>query len=105
MTKNVKLTQNYIDNVYKPALAKGIFRENDKHFIHIVPPTLISDQEFYKKSEVIADPDNVPIYDSTECTNIIRTQAIEYYGCNCGEVINMRNEVVDTLARIVEEVI
>ena len=103
MTKNVRLTQHYINNIWKsPNGLKGKLCINGKAFFH-VPPTARAEGESYKSTEIVADPNNVPIYDLRG--DILRTEIVESYGCNEGEVIIMPNAVVDSLVGIVEEVI
>lgn len=102
MTKNVKLTQDYINNTLNPLLAKGLKFINGEHFIHVPDNQLTVEGESYKQDELIADPNNVPIYDIDG--NLLRTQALQYYGCHCGENMTMPTAVADSLIGIVEEV-
>ncbi len=103
MTKNVKLTQNYIDNTLKEIRANDMKFINGKDFLHIPHNQLTVEGESYKDTELAADSDNVPIYDIDG--NLLRTQAIQCYGCNCEEIITMPIAVADSLVGIVEEVV
>lgn len=71
MTKNIRLTKDY-------KLPNNIKIINNLVFFNYTRPSL-ENSEFYKPEEIPNDPDNVPIYDSTQCINIIKTIAIESY--------------------------
>lgn len=104
MTKNVKLTQNYINTTLKEIRAKGMKFINGKDFIHIPDNQLTVEGESYKDTELVANPDKVPIYDIEG--NLLRTQAMQCYGCLRGETITIPAAIVDSeLVGIVEEVI
>lgn len=75
MTKNIRLTKDY-------KLPNNMKCIGGYDFFNYERPSL-TEGEFYKPAEIPNNPDNVPIYDSKECANIIRTVSIESYGCHC----------------------
>lgn len=77
MTKNIKLISDY-------KLPNNMKCIGGYDFFNYTRPSL-QVGEFYKPNEIVIDPNNVPIYDSKECTNVIRTVAIECYGCHCND--------------------
>ena len=78
MTKNIKLTSDY-------KLPKGKKCLGGYDFLNYPWPSLVEGEFWNPKKDLLNDPDNVPIYDTKECTNVIRTVAIECYSCNCSD--------------------
>ena len=132
MTKNVKLTQNYIDTTLKEIRAKGMKFTNGKDFMYI-PRGQFAEGESYRVKDIVANPTKVPVYIIPEAvskkytaskkpipedeiaTYIVRhegsnatppTTDILYYGCNCGETMTIATVIVNSeLIGIVEEVV
>lgn len=89
MTKNIKLTENY-------KLPNGMKCIGGYDFFNYTRPVLVEGEHYKPSTEIIPDPNNVPIYDSKECTNVIRTVVIECYGCHCdGESIEVPTAKAD----------
>ncbi len=111
MTKNIRLSKDY-------KLPNNMQCIGGYDFFNYTIPSLKQD-EFYKPTDIPNDPNNVPIYDSTQCNNIIKTIAIECYGLHCNnksikvpiakanELLAMKFNILDpafpNLNKIIEE--
>lgn len=103
MTKNVQLTQAYIDIIFKK-VSGGKLIFGKYHFFNCTQPERDPGKEGFRFEDVDTDPTNVPIYDqekgSSSFGDIIRFEGsvenpIESYKLNFGDIISMPNAVAD----------
>jgi hypothetical protein len=107
MTKNMKLTQDYIDIWKDPKGMNSKLSSNGKIFFTYVDPPK-GDEESFRSKDIAVDPNNVPIYaipqdvsekykgkkqvipEAEMATYIVRYESnVEFYGCNAGECMTM----------------